>query len=467
MTIQRHHVSAGTFQTSTRQPKLLQAYLGTCVGVAVHCTATGIGGMLHLLLPEPVSTTTVAYPEKYAATGVPLFLDALLALGAQRETMVATLAGGALVGPLSSQDFTLDIGGRTSEKVREILNSQDIEIQHSETGGFFTCCLNLDMATSQCTIEPVGQNKLTPLTDIKIPSTDEILAAMTRLRPIPQVALKVLRMIDEEGYRIDQVAGEIRKDQVITARTLSLANSALYGKKRPIDSLDHALVYLGEEQLVKLVLLAAVESYFEQSGMGYSLCKGGLYHHALGCAHLAETLAANTGKAEPHKAYTAGLLHDIGKVVLDQYVAAAFPLFYRQAMENHANLLTVERQALGIDHTEVGHLLARQWSLPDYLAGTIKNHHYPDKESVHKPLALIVYLADLLLSRFRIGLEFERLDTRTLANHLASLDLGVEGFAELVDLIPKTVLNPTTAEMAPPPANLTGKDNPHRSHAHQ
>lgn len=467
MTIQRHHVSAGTFRTSGRQPLLLQAYLGTCVGLAICCRETGIGGIIHLLLPEPVSASAAVQPEKYASTGVPLFLDALHQMGARRETMAATLAGGALVGPISSQDLFLDIGGRTAESVRTVLAANGITIVQSETGGFFTCCLSLDMTTGQCTIEPVGRKSPAAPMEATRPRPDEIKTAMGRLRPIPQIALKVLRLIEEEDHGIGAIAEEIRKDQVITARALGLANSAMFAKKRPIESLDHALVYLGEEQLVKIILSAAVQSYFEQSAMGYSLCKGGLYHHALGCAHLAEILSAKTGKVEPYKAYTAGLLHDIGKVVLDQYVAPAYPFFYRQAMEAKENILAVERMVVGIDHAEVGHLLARQWSLPDYLADVIRHHHFPGKAQNHQMLTATVYLADLLLSRFRIGLELERLDTQTLEAQLAALDLGVERFAALVDLIPKAVFTMTPHEASPDMAGGEGRRNKAKANVHQ
>jgi putative nucleotidyltransferase with HDIG domain len=438
--ILRHHVAAGTLILSERKPLLLQAYLGTCVGLALYCKKTGVGGMIHLLLPEPVSVTTVKQPEKYASTGVPLFINALLAKGARPEALVASLAGGALVGPLSEQDLALDIGGRTADVVRELLAAEKIEVIRSETGGFFTCCLSLDMATGQCTIEPAGVGKLTAPVDVKVPTPAEIKESMDHLQPIPQVALKVLRMIDEGGHAIPKIAEEIRKDQVISARALQLANSAMFAKARSIESLDHALIYLGTDQVVKLVISAAVQSYFEQSSSGYSLCKGGLYHHALGCAQVAEVLAAKTQKVEPRKAYTAGLLHDIGKVVLDQYVAPAYPLFYRQAMEKNENLLTIERRLLGIDHAEAGCLLAQQWSFPESLIHAIRYHHHPGKESEFKLLAVIVYVADLLLSRFHIGFELERLDTHTLSAHLESIDLGLDHFAGLVDLIPNTVL---------------------------
>lgn len=436
---QRYHVAAGTCIICEREPLLLQAYLGTCVGLALYCRTTGIGGMIHLLLPEPVSRTSFGQPEKYASTGVPLFIESLLAKGARKETLVASLAGGALVGPISEQDLGLDIGGRTADTIRAILSAKDIELIQSETGGFFTCCLGLNMATGRCTIEPAGQHPVTKQVHIRIPSATDIKAAVDRMQPIPQVALKSMRLINQGGYAIEQLAEEVRKDQVITARMLSLANSAMFAKRSPVESLDHALVYLGQDQLVKCILTAAVQSYFDQSTTGYSLCKGGLYHHAVGCAQVAEALAAKTGKVDRRIAYTAGLLHDIGKVVLDQYVAPAFPLFYRQAMEKNENVIATEKRLLGIDHTEVGRLLAEQWLFPESLVHVIRSHHQPNDKNQHKLLAVIVYIADLLLSRFHIGVELERLDTGALADHLDSIDLTVNNFADLVDLIPDDV----------------------------
>jgi putative nucleotidyltransferase with HDIG domain len=467
LAILRHHVSAGTFRTGVRQPLLLQAYLGTCVGLAVYCKSTGVGGIIHLLLPQPVSASSAVQPEKYASTGVPLFLKSLMDLGAQPQTLVASLAGGALVGPLSNQDLSLDIGGRTAEVVRTLLQARNIKIEQSETGGFFTCCLSLDLDTGRCTIEPAGTPASSGPVEVKGPDRQSIRLAMKRLKPIPQVALKVLRLMDEQAHEMGEITNEIRKDQVITARTLGLANSVMFAKKRAIESLEHALVYLGRDQVVKLILSAAVQSFFEHSAMGYSLCKGGLYHHALDCAHLAEALAVRTGKVAPHKAYTAGLLHDIGKVVLDQYMAPAYPLFYRKSMEQYQDVLTVEQSLFGIDHVEVGHQLALQWHLPDYLAHAIRYHHCPQELSEHRLLTIIVYLSDLLLSRFRIGVEIERLDTRSLESHLAALGMGIDAFAGLVDLIPGTAFNTKMADVSQPGSTGSGKERNTKPHVHQ
>jgi putative nucleotidyltransferase with HDIG domain len=240
------------------------------------------------------------------------------------------------------------------------------------------------------------------------------------------------------------VAGEVKKDQVISARTIQLCNSAMFTKRHDVVSVDHALVFLGQDLFIKLVISAAVQSYFSQSGNGYSLCKGGLYHHAIGTAMIAEKIAAITEKALPGVAYTAGLLHDIGKVVLDQYITDAYPMLYREFQDRQSEIIDVETRVLGMDHTRVGEILAQKWSLPTPLANAIRFHHRPEENKHDHPLTTIVYLADLLMSRFHAGLELERMGTNHLADHLSQLDLASRKLYDLVDLIPEKVFKPAT-----------------------
>ena len=440
---QHYHVASGSFFVSRVKPLVLEAYLGTCVGVALCDQETGVGGLIHLLLPEPVSLAGSFQPEKYATTGFPLFLRALYDQGALKKHLKAYIAGGALVGPLFSSDLKLDIGGRTVETVMSFLKEEDILIEQSETGGFFTCSLSLDLTTWQCDIKPSGFEKETSVneTQIQVPSVKEIEQSMEAIQPIPQVALKILRLIDEDEYDIKALAEEIRKDQVISAKTLKLCNSVIFAGSNKIESLDHALIYIGLQMLVKLVISASVDNFFSHSGSGYSLCKGGLFHHAIGTAVIAEKLADLTGRAKPGSAYTAGLLHDIGKVVLDQYVSSAYPLFYRELNEEGNNFSQTEKTILGIDHTEVGSQLAGRWSFPESLTDVIRHHHKPENAVRNLELAHIVYLADLLMSRFHTGLELERLDTAALSAKLAVLGLSLERFPDIVDLIPLRVFD--------------------------
>jgi len=436
----RYHVVAGSYYVDTQKPMILEAYLGTCVGVALYDPVAGVGGLIHLLLPEPMGIEGTFQPEKYASTGFPLFLQALTDAGASVENMKACIAGGALVGPIDDSDLELDIGGRTAERVMQFIAAEGIRVDKLETGGFFTCSLTLDMSTWEYRIEPAGFDRLSASADIKIPEPNEISQSAKDLKPIPQIALKVMRIINEGLYEIQSLTEEIRKDQVISARTLQLCNSVMFASRRKIESLDHALVMLGQHLLLKFVISASLNNFFNQTGMGYSLCKGGIYHHAVGTAVIAEKLAGLTGKVEPSLAYTAGLLHYIGKVVLDQFINSGFPLFYRQLNEKGKNFLEVEKQVLGTDHSEVGANLALNWSFPESLVETIRHHHNPEDAQQHNELVHIVYLADLLMSRFHTGLELERLNTDALAARLETIGLSISRFPALVDHIPLKVL---------------------------
>ncbi len=437
--MQRHHVASGTYYHGTQQATLLSACLGTCVGVALIDEVAGVGGLIHLLLPEPMTLESTFQPEKYASNGLPLFLSVLYEAGATKQNLQAWIAGGALVGPILQRDLDLDIGGRTAEVARNLLTDAGIAIGHVETGGFFACTLSLDMQTWACTIEPIGlersqqPDKITTLTEV------ETLKAIARVQPIPQVALKILRLMSDADFDVTRVAEEVRQDQVISALTLKICNSAIYARKKRIGTLEHALVYLGRDLFLRLVVTAAISDLYESSQAGYSLCKGGLFHHAVGTAAISEKIAAVTGLAEPSLAYSGGLLHDIGKVVLDQHLATAFPFFYRQAQDDGTSFMATEKEIFGMTHCDTGFHLSQNWSFPDSLATVIRHHHYPETATEYTELTHIVYLADLLMSRFHTGLELERINTGELAKRLETLNLPPSRFHEIVDLIPSSV----------------------------
>ena len=439
----RHHVASGSYYVGKTKPMILEAFIGSCVGVSLFDSEAGVGGLIHILLPEPISKNSTFQLQKYASTGLPLFINALIEAGASINKLIASVAGGAFIGHLNEQDLSLDIGGRTADVVKQILEAKGILIQKSETGGFFTCSLKLNMQNGETSIEPAiyeyDNHYNDTDTDIHVPTQKEINGTIDRIRPIPQVALKILRIINKDNYNICSLAEEIKKDQVISAKTLQLCNSAMFARMERIDSLDHALLLLGRENLVQLIISASVKNFFNQSSKGYSLCKGGLYHHALGTAIISEQLAQFTGKVKPATAYTAGLLHDIGKVVLDQYVASARPFFYRELIEEN-NILEIEQNILGTDHTEVGRKLAEKWSFAQILTDTIRHHHNPVNQTQAPELTYIVSLANLLMSRFLVGLELESNVTSNIASQLEAIGLSTSQFPDIVDLIPKSLL---------------------------
>ena len=432
------HIAAGQFRAGKSESSILQAYLGTCVGLALFDQSTKIGGIVHILLPEPPSSGNVEFPEKYASTGVPMLINKLINLGALPENLKATIAGGALVGPVSHMDLGLDIGGRSSEIVISILKASKIKIVKSETGGFFTCTLELDLKSGKTSIKPALKDIVKTQEDnANIPSKEDILKTIDQLKPIPQTALKILRMFQSGKHNITQITEELSKDQVLAGQTLKLCNTAFFSGFVKIESLKDGVLLLGESMLIKSVIAAAVDGYFAQTGTsGYSLCKGGLFFHAVGVATLCEKIAEKSNQAKVGSAYTAGLLHDIGKVILDQHIADCKPYFFRQMADKNQDLINSEKKVFGITHCEAGAFLAEKWNFSEGLSHIINFHHSPEKAIDNKTLAYIVYLADLLMEKFSTGFDLDKIQTKSFGKALDHLKLTMADLPELIDAIP-------------------------------
>ena len=425
---------------------ILEAWLASCVGVAIFDRQAGISGLIHLLLPAPTGAhggDSPFAPETYASLGLPLFIKGLIAAGASPDRLEAHVAGGSLVAPVTHHDLSLNIGGRTTEVVLAILKRERIAIKQIEAGGYLTCKMLFNPATWETTIHSFQTSPESPDIPPHRLNAEEITQAVRQIKPIPQIILKIMQMVNESEYGMMELAQEVRQDQVISGMVLALANSALFAKTQCFDSIDRALTFLGEKKFLSLAITAGMGEVFPNPGAdpggGYSLCRGGFYHHALGTAIIAETLARLTERASPSVAYTAGLLHDIGKIALDQYVASAFSYFYFKTQKKGMELVIVEEFAFGIDHPQIGLLVGQQWSLPENLLDVIRYHHYPEHAQVDRELVTLVYLADLLMSRFGYGYDLEKMNTDQLSSRLKLLGLRAEQFPELVDRLPRNI----------------------------
>ncbi|MBU0970320.1 MAG: HDOD domain-containing protein [Proteobacteria bacterium] len=431
------HIPAGQMKADKNATGIYQAYLGTCLGVALYDNVHKIGGLIHILLPEPLGSMGDQFPEKYASTGIPMLLHQLTLLGSEPKHLKASIAGGALVGPVSQQDMGLDIGGRSADIAQAILQSHGIEIVNSETGGFFTCTLELNMESGETTIRPAWEDTGNFRGNFSRPTRNDIKKTIEHIKPIPQTALKIFRMFRDDRYDVSDITQALSQDQVLSGQTLKLCNSAMFAGTVKVETLKEAVLLLGEDLLVKSVITAAVKTYYNQTGAsGYSLCRGGLFFHAVGVALTAEKLAEKTGKAPRKNAYTAGLLHDIGKVILDQYISDRAPLLFRTLSIAKESFLASEKKLLGISHCEVGSFLAQKWQFSDALSQTIGHHHHPEKAESHKDLVYIVYLADLLMEKFHAGHELEKMQQESIGHVLNHLGLTLADIPKLIDAIP-------------------------------
>lgn len=434
------YVSAGSYSVSGCRSEILESILATCVGVAIVDRSANVGGLYHILLPEQTWNDSSLDPRLCASSGLPLFLKELEAQGASVPNMEATIAGGALFGDISKTDLDLDLGGRTVEVANRILRQAGVRLLASETGGYFGYRLEVDLNTLKSNISPIfspPQQCPAPLKRLNQINLDRTIA---QVRPIPQVALKLIRSIGSDDYNLPNIAAAILQDQVISAKVLRACNSAYVSVSEEIQSIEKAILMLGGRLVGQIIMTSAVDTFFAQSGRSYSMSKGGLYHHAVSAAIVAEQIAKQSNYVAPDIAYTAGLLHDIGKVLLDQYASSAMPFFYKSMVEQEQKLLETEQALLGISHLEAGARLAELWKFPLALQDVIACHSNPSRSVHDKVLTHLVYLADLLVSRFDAGRELDCIGTEELSETMRILNLTKTTLPVLISRIPWNIL---------------------------
>jgi HD-like signal output (HDOD) protein len=196
------------------------------------------------------------------------------------------------------------------------------------------------------------------------------------LPQFPAIATKLLRVLSHDDASVQEVGGLIRADAALASAVLRMVNSALYAVPTPVTGIERALVVLGFDELKRLALALSVKSCF-QNAMRLDLMRG-VWRHSLACAMICEDLsvACSPTQSRDDRTYTAGLLHDIGRLGM----FAAHPREYAElltAAKPEADILERERQVLGADHCQAGAWLAAKWDLPAEIRSVAAGHHEP------------------------------------------------------------------------------------------
>ncbi len=234
------------------------------------------------------------------------------------------------------------------------------------------------------------------------PPMEEIIKAAEKLPPFPQVVNKIMPLIRKMASAAE-IEAIIKLDPVIASRVLTMSQSPLYSRRKKIESLKDAIVSLGNRQLVEIILAACASTYFTAHASGYDLQEGELWGHAVSTALLADRIAQQIGSPHQFVAYTGGLLHDIGKTILTFFVENYFENIFKLVEEKNMTFLDAERHVLGIDHQQLGALIAKQWQFPAPVVTAIGYHHFPLQAREHEDVAAIVYVANRLVSAVGIG----------------------------------------------------------------
>ena len=232
---------------------------------------------------------------------------------------------------------------------------------------------------------------------------ERILAKVRNVPSMPTVVWQVRRMLEEPDVYFGHLARAIEHDPGVTANILRLANSAYFGFRTQAGSVRQAIVRLGTERMFQLVVSLSVAPVARRPVRGYALPPGELWRHAVGVAVATERLGQALHINVPDYAFTAGLLHDLGKIVLGTFVQVDAAPIKEVAFEKGLSFDLAEAQVLGIDHTEVGAALLEQWRLPEHLVNATRWHHSPNDCQGDKLVPDLVHLADALCLQAGIG----------------------------------------------------------------
>ncbi len=225
----------------------------------------------------------------------------------------------------------------------------------------------------------------------------DLLKGIQGLVTLPQVFIRINQLVEDPDSTLSDIAKAVSRDPSFTLRILKVANSSFYGFSSTIDTVDKAVSVIGTSQIRNLALSMSVASTF--AGLPNNLVSmDNFWRHSLYCALIARILARQARGCDPAAVFTAGLLHDIGELII-------FSRLPEQAKESLLLVLDqiddlpiyqAERQIIGFDHAQVGGALARQWGLPQLLEECIARHHTISKAELYPRETALVHLANIL-----------------------------------------------------------------------
>nr|WP_258539217.1 HDOD domain-containing protein [Dissulfurirhabdus thermomarina] len=253
---------------------------------------------------------------------------------------------------------------------------------------------------------------------------ERVFDTLTEVPTFPEVVQKALALLDDPMATMADVEELLRYDQAITANILRVTNSAHFGLPQQVSNLQTALALLGTDQIRQILMVSASLPYLSRPLNGYGLTARELWAHAIGCAVTAEILAGELGHGEPSLPFTAALLHDLGKIVLDLHLGIRLEEIRLLVERERLPFDEAEWRVLGADHAVIGYELLHQWNFPPGICRAVRNHHDPDLY-VQDDLSAIMALSNILAVSLGMGVHGDSFRYR-IAPDLAER-LGLSG----------------------------------------
>lgn len=268
--------------------------------------------------------------------------------------------------------------------------------------------------------------------------SEQALANVYNLPAMSATMLEVSKLLDDPSTNTAALSKIIGRDQGLSTKILSIANSPLYGLTRKVSTIDFAILIIGYQDIKNIVVALTMVDSFRNKSDKY-LDQNSFWMHSMLAGTASKRVAEDLGFRIGSEAFVAGLLHDLGIPVMHKFFKTEFENIVNDFNENESSIIEVERKYLGLDHQEIGNYLSTKWSLPEHLSNSILYHHKPSSAPETDVLTSIVHLVDYMTQKLEIGGYYldrgMELDPAVLEllgiGTLEELDAFVESYREL------------------------------------
>jgi len=237
---------------------------------------------------------------------------------------------------------------------------------------------------------------------VNLSKADQIVERLQNIENLPSVpkVLKEISLIfDSPDISINKISNMVGKDQSLTLKILSIANSPLYGLRRIVTSVENAILVLGIHEVKSIVTSLKMSSSINIKADKY-FDPNKFWHHSMVVGILAQRISKDLGFNFEGNGFVSGMLHDMGILVIHEFLQDEYKEIIEYSQTNNVTFLEAEYKIMGVSHQEIGEFLAEKWSLPSVYTDALRYHHQPTVSVENKYLSSILHVADYLISIF-------------------------------------------------------------------
>lgn len=229
-----------------------------------------------------------------------------------------------------------------------------------------------------------------------------LLSSIRNLPSVPAIIFEVSKLLNNTNTSAADLGRVISRDQGLVAKILTVANSPLYGLPRRVATIEFAIVILGFDHIKQIVMaLSMLETFRGTQQENWD--NQSYINHSLITASVAKRIADELGYQKSGEVFTAGLLHDVGIIIIQKYFNKEFNLICEMVDSQQMLFLNAEELILGLTHQDIGQFIISQWNFPEALGDSIAHHHNPSESQNNRVLSAIIQLADYIAQSLGSG----------------------------------------------------------------